>query len=101
MRVIFNSLFKRDFLDEETRYREISPRLGEEFRNRVEEATRAVIRWEGGGHVGPHGFPCRNCRPFPFLVYYVIEGNTLYFLALVHERRHPDYLKRKMTGDDR
>ena len=99
MKVIFSSLFKRDLDQEVARYEEISPRLGREFHNRVEEATRTVVRWKGGDHVGPHGFPCRRCRPFPFLVYYVIEEETLYFLGLVHERRHPDFLKRKLTEE--
>ena len=100
MKIVFSSLFKRDLAEEEARYERISPRLGQEFRGRVEEATRAVIRWKGGDHVGPHGFPCRRCRPFPFLVYYTIEDDALYFLGLVHEQRHPEFLKRKLAGDE-
>jgi hypothetical protein len=59
----------------------------------VKEAVRAVIKWKGGDHVGPHGFPCRKCRPFPYLIYYQIENDNLYVLGLVHERRHPDHLR--------
>jgi len=54
-----------------------------------------VVRWQGGDHVGPHGFPCRRCRPFPFLLYYHIEADTLHVLGLVHERRHPNFLKER------
>ena len=96
MKAVFSSLFKSDLLEEAERYDAISLRLGQEFRGRVEEAARAVIHWNGGDHVGPHGYPCRRCRPFPFLVYYQIESDTIYFLALVHERRHPEYLQQKM-----
>ena len=60
---------------------------------------REVIKWKGGDHVGPHGFPCRRAKPFPFYVYYKIEGDTIYFLALVHERRHPDFLKEQLSDD--
>ena len=97
MKVVFSSLFKRDLLEAETRYSGISPRLGDDFHSRVKEAIRVIIKWHGGDHVGPHGFPCRRCRPFPHLVYYEIQDQTLYVLGLVHERRHPDYLREKLN----
>ena len=96
MNVVFSTFFKQELLHEESRYAEISPRLSEDFHERVKEAVRAVIKWRGGDHVGPHGFPCRKCRPFPYLVYYHIEGDTLYVLGIVHERRHPDFLRRSL-----
>jgi hypothetical protein len=96
VKVVFSSIFKRDLLEAETRYSEISPRLGDDFHERVKEAVRAVIKWNGGDHVGPHGFPCRRCRPFPYLVYYEIKGERLYILGLVHARRHPDYLRESL-----
>lgn len=93
MKVVFSSLFKSDLLDAETRYFGISDRLGSDLYERVKNAVRTIIRLEGGDHVGPHGFPCRHCRPFPFYIYYQIEDGTIYFLGLVHEARHPDFLK--------
>ena len=94
MKVVFSSFFKQEILHAETRYAEASERLGEDFHQRVKAAIRVVIKWKGGDHVGPHGFPCRKCKPFPYLLYYQIEGDTLYILGLVHERRHPDFLQR-------
>lgn len=96
MRVVFSSLFKKDLLDAETRYGDISPHLADDFHTRVKEAVRAVIRWKGGDHVGPHGYPCRKCRPFPYILYYQIDNDVLYCLGLVHERRHPDYLRQNL-----
>ncbi len=93
MKVRFSSLFKADLLEAGTRYASISPRLGEDFHHRVQEAVRAVIRWQGGDHVGPHGFPCRRCRPFPYLIYYEISDAGLNIIGLVHVRQHPDYLR--------
>ena len=100
MKVIFSRQFRVDLLNEETKYREISERLASAFRERVAGQTREVIRWQGGDHVGPHGFPCRRTRPFPFYIYYKIEGGSLYFLGLVHERRHPDFLKKRTQGGE-
>jgi hypothetical protein len=101
VKAIFSALFKQDLLEAESRYSEISPRLGEDFHERVMEAVRTIIRWEGGDHIGPHGFPCRQCRPFPYLVYYEIRSRTLYVLGVVHARRHPDYLREKLSEDER
>jgi hypothetical protein len=90
---VFSSWFKQDLLEAEARYYSISDRLGSDLHERVKNAVRTIIRWEGGDHIGPHGFPCKHCRPFPFYICYQIEGNTVYFIGLVHEARHPDFIK--------
>lgn len=100
MNVVFSSFFKQELLDAESRYTEISERLGDDFHARVKEVVRGISKWKGGDHVSPHGFPCRKCRPFPYLVYYQIEGDTLYVIGLVHERRHPDFLQRTLGEMD-
>ena len=99
MKVVFSNRFKTDLLKQEAKYAEISERLGSAFRERVAGQAREVIKWKGGDHVGPHGFPCRHAKPFPFYIYYAVEADTIYFLGLVHERRHPDYLKRRIERE--
>ena len=94
MKAVFSAQFKADLNHAAARYAEVSERLASGFLERVAGQTREVIRWKGGDHVGPHGFPCRRTKPFPFYIYYIIEGETVYFLGLVHERRHPDHLKK-------
>ena len=96
MKVVFSTFFREELRTATDRYAAISPRLGEDFAARVKSAVRTVRLWQGGDHVGPHGFPCRLCRPFPYLLYYELEGDTLYVLGLVHERRHPGFLKREL-----
>lgn len=93
MKVVFSTLFREELRTATDFYAAISPRLGEDFVARVEAAVRMVLLWQGGDHVGPHGFPC---RPFPYLLHNEIEGETLYVLGLFHERRHPDSLKRQL-----
>lgn len=94
MKAVFSSRFKADLLNAEERYVDISPRLASALRERIAGQVREIIKWGGGDHIGPHGFPCRRAKPFPFYIYYKIDGDTLYFVALVHERRHPTFLKR-------
>jgi hypothetical protein len=93
VKAIFSNRFKLELNQAEARYAQISPQLAGSFRERVAGQVREVIRWGGGDHMGPHGFPCRRLKPFPFYIYYQIRGEIIYFLALVHERRHPQFLK--------
>jgi len=99
VKAVFSRRFRADLLDQEAKYAAISDRLASSFRERVAGQAREIIKWEGGDHVGPHGFPCRRTRPFPFYIYYAVEPNTIYFLGLVHERRHPDYLKSRIERE--
>lgn len=97
MNAVFSSGFKTDMVREETRYAEMSERLSGDFHERVAVLVHEVIKRRGGDHAGPHGFPCRRAKPFPFYIYYTIEGDTIYFLGLVHERRHPDFLREQLS----
>ena len=98
MKAVFSSRFKSDLLAAEEKYRDISDRLAGELRERIAGQAREIIRWNGGDHVGPHGFPCRRTKPFPFYIYYEVRNDTIWFLGLVHERRHPDFLKQGTHG---
>lgn len=93
MKAIFSFHFKQDLVDAETRYFSISERLGCDLHERVKNTVRTIIRWQGGDHVGPHGFPCKRCRPFPYYIYYQIEEDKVYIIGLVHESRHPDSIR--------
>ena len=98
MKAVFSARFKSDLLAAEGKYRDISDRLAGELRERIAGQAREIIRWNGGDHVGPHGFPCRRTKPFPFYIYYEVWNDTIWFLGLVHERRHPDFLQHRPEG---
>jgi len=99
VKAVFSRRFKADLLNAETKYGVASKRLASAFHERVAGQVREILRWKGGDHVGPHGFPCRRTKPFPFYIYYQNEGDSIYFLGLVHERRHPDFLKGQLQGE--
>ena len=101
MKAIFSRQFKTDLLREEAKYRSISEQLASAFHERIAGQTREIIRWNGGDHVGPHGLPCRRTKPFPYYIYYSVLGDTIYFLGIVHERRHPDFLKTQLGKQKR
>lgn len=98
MNASFSTLFKEELLEAETRYFAILERLGSDLHERVKNSVRAIIRWEGGDHVGPHGFPCKRFRSFPYYICYQVEGETIYFVGLLHEARHPDIIMDRLGG---
>jgi hypothetical protein len=98
VRAVFSKEFEFELVEKEQRYNEISLRLGSAFRARVASQTREIIKWRGGDRVGPHGFPCRRTKPFPFYIYYKVIGDTIHFLGIIHERRHPDFLKGRLKA---
>jgi hypothetical protein len=100
VKAVFSSHFKADLDAGAEKYRVVSDRLASAFTERIAGQTREIIKWKGGDHVGPHGFPCRRTTPFPFYICYFAEGDTIYFLGLVHERRHPDFLKDRLGKND-
>jgi hypothetical protein len=100
VKAIFSTQFKADLAAGEKKYEAISERLASAFRERVAGQTREIIKWKGGDHVGPYGFPCRRTRPFPYYICYFVDREIIYFLGLVHERRHPDFLKGRLKRPD-
>jgi hypothetical protein len=100
VKAVFSSRFKADLDAESERYRSVSERLASAFMERIAGQAREIIKWKGGDHVGPHGFPCRRTTPFPFYICYLVDGDTIYFLGLVHERRRPDFLKDRLRDND-
>jgi hypothetical protein len=100
VKAVFSTQVKNDLAAGEKNYEAVSERLASASRERVSGQVREIVKWKGGDHVGPHGFPCRRTRPFPYYIYYSVDQETIYFLGLVHERRHPDFLKRMQRDPD-
>ena len=96
MKLVLSSEVKNDLAEAERYYEAVSAALAADFRTEAAAAVRTILQRGGGDHVGPHGFPCRRCARFPYVVYYEIEANVLRVLGIVHERRHPDYLKLRL-----
>jgi plasmid stabilization system protein ParE len=89
VRIVFTAEYKQDLREARRYYAGISQARADDLRDQVKEVIRTIVERNGGDHVGPHGR-----SPYPYLVYYRIVGEMLYILGLVHERRHPEHLRR-------
>jgi toxin ParE1/3/4 len=41
-----------------------------------------------------------NLARFPFAIIYRLRADTIYVIAVMHEKRHPDYWKHRIADDD-
>jgi toxin ParE1/3/4 len=90
MKIIYSDQFRAELCCVMGRYRTDDPDLAERFVNSVEAATAEVqedpLRWRIiEGRVRRY-----LVRRFPYIIYYLVEDELLYFGALLHTARHPD-----------
>jgi toxin ParE1/3/4 len=51
------------------------------------------------------GHPCHevyrriNLNRFPYAIIYRPDGDDIYVIAVMHEKRHPDYWKHRIEND--
>jgi toxin ParE1/3/4 len=79
-------------------YREENEKIAMAFLKCLDEAFRLILR-------NPETYPLVkfNIRKvvlgkFPFGIFYVLSEGTIYILAVFHEKRNPDLLKKRRMG---
>lgn len=90
MKVVYSEHFQAELCCITGRYSAESKDLGRRFVQTVENACLEIaadpLRWRViEGRV-------RRClvRRFPYIIYYLVEDDLLYFGALLHSARHPE-----------
>ena len=72
------------------------PGLGKRFKNEVWEACSTIIAHPLLWRERKGGFRRLNCPVFPHYIAYFIRGETVIIAAVAHERRHPDYWRKRI-----
>ncbi len=67
------------------------------FADAVQKALELLSDRPNFGHPVWQEFRRYNLPGFSHALIYRIEGSTLYLIALMHERRHPDYWKHRLN----
>lgn len=90
MRVVYSEHFQAELCCITGRYSAESRELGRSFVQTVENACLEIaadpLRWRVfDGRV-------RRClvHRFPYILYYLVEDDLIYFGALLHSARHPE-----------
>lgn len=97
MKVVYSEAFQAELCCITGRYSAESRELGRSFVQIVENACLEIaadpLRWRVfDGRV-------RRClvRRFPYIIYYLVDDDLIYFGALLHSARHPETFRESFT----
>jgi plasmid stabilization system protein ParE len=90
-RVLFHDLAARELLDARDYYDDLVFGLGKKFVIEIERCSRII-------KANPLAYPIirENIRKavvikFPYSILYYVDKNTVYILAVMHQKRKPTY----------
>ena len=72
-------------------YSKLDPDLGLGFRAEISRLIKNIIGNPQMPRERSHRYRRVNFHRFPFYLTYVIRSETIYVMAIAHEKRHPDY----------
>lgn len=95
-RVLFHELAARELLDVRNYYDDLVFGLGKKFVIEIERCFKII-------KANPRAYPIigENIRKavaikFPYSILYRVEKNTVYILAVMHQKRKPKYWTKRM-----
>lgn len=86
---------ERDILDGIAFYGAIGPDVGNYFYLSILADLQALSVF-GGVHSKRFGYHCMPAKRFPFAIYYAVSDSTVYVVAILDERRDPDWIARRL-----
>jgi toxin ParE1/3/4 len=91
MILIFDPLARREYDDAFEYYEAIEIGLGEKFRRSIWAAIAILEQFPDIGEEVRPGIRKMLLRRFPYKLIYSVANNTIYFIAVAHSHREPDY----------
>lgn len=91
IKILFHDLAGKEFLEVRDYYDDLVFGLGEKFVTEIERCLKII-------KTNPLAYPVtkQNVRKaviikFPFSILYRVDGNVIYILAVMHQKREPLY----------
>ncbi len=89
---IFHAEARLEFVYASEYYRSVSPELSRKFVQAFDELLEDIKRFpELAMQVHPMGVRRQVMKKFPYKIFYLIEPDAIFIIAIAHESRHPDY----------
>ncbi len=95
MNVRISDEAERDLSDGVAFYCRNGIAVGDYFRNSLIADLRSLSVL-GGVHSKRLGYHCMAAKRFPFAVYYTCDGETVDVIAVLDERRDPDWIQQRL-----
>ncbi len=77
-------------------YEKQAPGAGDYFLNSM-KAEIEGLHWMAGTHRQVGGFHRSNCRNFPHLIFYRFDGETISVIAVIDNRRSPEWIRKRLS----
>lgn len=81
-----------------TFYRRLSPAVAAAFRADLRRVLAPLRERPHSGAPNRHGTRRRHFSDYPYSVIYLLEGDDLRVVAIVHDRRDPEHWRARLPG---
>jgi plasmid stabilization system protein ParE len=80
-------------------YEERSFQAAENFLLELKAYRKHAVKHPLTGHPVHERYRRINLKRFPFAIIYRPDGESIFIIAIIHEKRHPDYWKHRIADD--
>lgn len=96
-RVAYHRLAARELIASAEFYDRRRPGLGEAFLTAVEALVRVIGSGPETGHPERHDLRSHRLKRFPFRLFYAVQLDRIWIVAVAHLSRRPGYWSRRLA----
>jgi hypothetical protein len=95
-RVVYHRLAASELVDAAVFYEQRRPLLGDKFINETDAARDKILENPVRGRREKFGLRSFKLRLFPYRLFYLMESERLWIVAVAHLSRRPGYWRRRV-----
>jgi len=95
-RVVYHRLAASELVDAAVFYEQRRPLLGDEFINEADAARDKIRVNPARGRLEKFGLRSLKVRRFPYRLFYLVEPERLWIVAVAHLSRRPGHWRRRV-----
>jgi plasmid stabilization system protein ParE len=96
-RVVYHRLAARELIASAEFYEPRRAGLGDVFLDAVEATTRALRAHPATGRQEPHDTRSMRVKRFPYRLFYTVQSDRIWIVAVAHPSRRPGYWSRRLV----
>lgn len=89
MKIVFSTTARTDRREAESYYQAIAASLVQAFRRELHAAIQYISEYPTGAPLIAERTRAKVLRGFPYTVLYIVEGQTIFVLAVANQYRDP------------
>jgi plasmid stabilization system protein ParE len=97
MGMVFHPRFRRDVAAASRTYGQQQEGLGDAFREEVARALELIRMFPLSGQLVEGNLRRQLVKRFPYHILYQVAGDSVYVVAVAHQRRRPGHWQRRLS----